>query len=180
MTGYSRRLGAAAVAAFVLLPALAFAQAGQPKLQGMAFSNDQPIQIESDRLEIKEQEKRAIFSGNVKVVQGETTLQAGSMVVHYKSDNKSVSSGATDIETIDVADKVVIRTATQTASADKGSFDMTAQVAVLEGKKVVLTEGDNIFIGCRLTVRMQSGEAKLDSCGGRVMIQLDPKSQPKP
>ena len=180
MTCFSTRLRVvAAAAAIVLAPAAAWSQA-QTKLQGMAFSNDQPIQIESDKLEIKEQEKRAVFTGNVKVVQGETTLQAGSMIVHYKSEGQSVSSGATDIDTIDVANKVVIRTPTQTASADTGTFDMTGQVAVLEGEKVVLTEGDNIFIGCRLTVHMQTGEAKLESCGKRVMIQLDPKSQPKP
>lgn len=179
MTCFFTRLRAvAAAAAIVLAPAAAWSQA-QTKLQGMAFSNDQPIQIESDKLEIKEQEKRAVFTGNVKVVQGETTLQAGSMVVRYKSEGQSVSSGATDIDTIDVANKVVIRTPTQTASADTGTFDMAGQVAVLQGEKVVLTEGDNIFIGCKLTVHMQTGEAKLESCGKRVMIQLDPKSQPK-
>ena len=54
---------------------------------------------------------------------------------------------------------------------------MVRETAVLEGKKVVLTQGDNIFIGCRLTVNMGSSEAKLESCGGRVRIQLDPKSR---
>jgi len=27
---------------------------------------------------------------------------------------------------------------------------------------------------------MKNGQAKLDSCGRRVMIQLDPKSRPQP
>ena len=40
-------------------------------MSGLAISNDKPIQIESDQLEINDQEKIAIFTGNVKVVQGD-------------------------------------------------------------------------------------------------------------
>jgi len=50
---------------------------------------------------------------------------------------------------------------------------------VLTGKQVVLSDGPNVFKGCKLTVQMASGQAKLDSCGGRVEIMLDPKSRPK-
>jgi lipopolysaccharide export system protein LptA len=50
---------------------------------------------------------------------------------------------------------------------------------VLSGEKVVLTDAENVFIGCKLTVEMKNGQAKLDSCGRRVMIQLDPKSRSK-
>ena len=42
---------------------------------------------------------------------------------------------------------------------------------------MVLTDGPNVFTGCQLTVHMATGEAQLDACGGRVQIQLDPKSQ---
>ena len=58
-----------------------------------------------------------------------------------------------------------------------GYFDMAKQLFVLEGDRVVLSEGQNVFVGCKLTVQMTSGQAKLDSCGRRVQIQLDPKSQ---
>ena len=32
------------------------------------------------------------------------------------------------------------------------------------------------FTGCKLTVEMKTGLAKLDNCGGRVKISIDPKS----
>ena len=174
---------AAAFATAMIVTALAgvataSAQETKTKMPGLAIANDQPIQIESDKLEIKEAEKRAIFTGNVKVTQGDTTLQSGLMVVHYTNGGGGMTSGGGDIESIDVSNKVLLRTATQTASADKGTFNMVRETAVLEGEKVVLTQGDNIFIGCRLTVNMGSSEAKLESCGGRVRIQLDPKSRP--
>ncbi|MDQ0420086.1 lipopolysaccharide export system protein LptA [Peteryoungia aggregata LMG 23059] len=160
-----------------VLASTASAQTTSSQMNGLKLSNDQPIQIESDQLEIREQEKKAFFSGNVKVVQGTTTLQAGSMVVHYRGEGSTVTQGNADIEKIDVAQKVFLSSGTQQATADKGYFDMAKQLFVLEGERVVLSEGQNVFVGCKLTVQMASGQAKLDSCGGRVKIQLDPKSQ---
>jgi lipopolysaccharide export system protein LptA len=74
---------------------------------------------------------------------------------------------------------VFLSSGTQTATADSGSFDMAQQLFILKGDKVVLSDGPNVFTGCQLTVHMETGQAQLDSCGGRVQIQLDPKSQKK-
>ena len=158
----------------------ALAQSTKSNMDNLKLSNDKPIQIESDSLEIREQDKTALFSGNVKVVQGTTTLQSGKMVVHYRGEGTTVTNGNADIEKIDVTEKVFLSSGTQQATADKGTFNLDTQIFVLEGDRVVLSEGQNVFVGCKLTVRMDSGEAKLDSCGGRVQIQLDPKSQKKP
>ncbi|MGG6893380.1 MULTISPECIES: LptA/OstA family protein [Rhizobium] len=187
--------------AFSALAVFAAAEAGAQSttssMPGLALSKDQPIQIESDKLEIHDQESQAVFTGNVKVVQGTTTMQAGKMTVFYKKkqaadaakqadnpvakvakeQNESLVSGNTNIDHILVTDKVYLVSGTQTATADDGAFDMTNQLATLKGKKVVLTDGPNVFTGCQLTVHMSTGEAQLDSCGGRVQIQLDPKSQ---
>ncbi len=157
----------------------ASAQSTESKMSGLALSNDEPIQIESDALKIDEETSKATFTGNVKVVQGEMTLQAGEMVVNYAKNGGSVSSGAAEIREIELYRKVLIVSGTQTATADTGNFNMADETLVLTGDKVVLTDRENVFIGCKLTVQMKNGQAKLDSCGGRVMIQLDPKSRPK-
>jgi len=166
------------------LPQIGFAQSTTKSMDGLKLSNDQPIQIESDQLEVKDQQAIAIFTGNVKVVQGTTTMRSGDMTVHYRNDGKSggtsISSGSADIERIEMGNRVFLSSGTQTATADAGNFDMNTQTFVLTGKQVVLSEGQNVFVGCKLTVHVDSGEAKLDSCGGRVSIQLDPKSQKKP
>jgi lipopolysaccharide export system protein LptA len=180
--------------AFLLMAGAAGAQATTSKMDGLKLNSDEPIQIESDKLEIHDQEHTADFTGNVKVVQGTTTLQAGHMTVFYKAkggdagagaDTKaaaasaSISSGNADIDHILVTDKVFLSSGTQTATADNGSFDMAQQLFILKGDKVVLSDGPNVFTGCQLTVHMETGQAQLDSCGGRVQIQLDPKSQKK-
>jgi lipopolysaccharide export system protein LptA len=211
-SGLRKAMFAGTMGMFVLLCAAgADAQQAAPsKMPGLQLSKDQPIQIESDKLEIHDQDSTAVFTGNVKVVQGTTTLQAGKMTVFYKKkqgadaaggaasaakpapaaaspakdaakeQSGSVVSGDADIDHILVDDKVYLVSGTQTATADNGSFDMAGQLAILKGQKVVLTDGPNVFTGCQLTVHMNTGEAQLDSCGGRVQIQLDPKSQPTP
>lgn len=53
-----------------LLAVSAQAQSTTSSMSGMKLSKDEPIQIQSDQLEIKDQEKKAYFTGNVQVVQG--------------------------------------------------------------------------------------------------------------
>lgn len=176
---------ASAVAVLFCLSVSAHAQSTTSSMDGLKLSNDQPIQIQSDQLEIKDQEKKAFFTGNVNVVQGTTTLKAGKMTVQYKekanSDGSatSISSGNADIDKIFLDDTVFLSSGKQQATAETGQFDMASQTFVLSGKQVVLSDGPNVFKGCKLTVHMESGQAKLDSCGGRVEIMLDPKSRPQ-
>jgi lipopolysaccharide export system protein LptA len=164
----------AVVTACLAVPYAADAQSKTDS--SLALSNDKPIQIESDNLEIREQEKRAYFTGNVRVAQGQMTLQAGKMTVYYKSGTKSIAAGGADIDRIDVSGSVKLSSATQKATADNGTFNMVSEVLVLNGNPVVLSEGGNVFTGCKLTVQMKSGLANLNSCGTRVKILIDPKS----
>ena len=54
-------------------------------MQGFSQNRDQPIQIEAARLEMRDKQKEATFSGNVKVVQGDTTMTSKTLVVFYES-----------------------------------------------------------------------------------------------
>src|ERR1700743_574185 len=55
-------------------------------LQGFPQNRDQPIQIEAASLEMRDKKKEATFSGNVKVVQGDTTMTSKILVVFYDSN----------------------------------------------------------------------------------------------
>lgn len=155
---------------------IANAQQANSRINGLGLSSKEPIQIESDRLDIDDDASSATFNGNVNVVQGDTLLKSGKMVVYYAGGG-SVSAGATDIEKIEVSGSVVLQSGNQTATADSGLFNMVAQTLVLTGKKVVLSQGDNILVGCKLTVKMQTGDARINSCKNeRVIFQIEPKS----
>ena len=163
-------------------PSLALAQAPSERLTGMTLSNDLPIQIESDRLDVREADSVAEFTGNVSVVQDKTLLKAGKLIVYYVKSGGSATTGSAAIDHLEVPGKVYVKSETQVATGDAGTFDMASQVLVLTGNKVVLSEGGNVATGCKLTVFMKSGKAKFESCkgessGGRVSIILDPKSK---
>lgn len=175
-----------AVAAGVVLAALiavaAQAQETDNRLTGLKLSGDQPIQIESNNLEVRENEGIAIFSGDVSVVQGPTLLKAGTMTVYYAKDGGSAATGTSNIERLEVDDKVYVKSENQVATGDHGAFDMKTEVLVLTGKEVVLSEGENVIVGCKLTVQMKTGQATLEGCsegesGGRVKMLLKPGSQ---
>lgn len=181
----------AAALALGLAANVAAAQQAQRSMSGLSLSGDEPIQIESDRLEVRDQQKTAVFSGNVTVVQGQTLMRAGRMVVHYAGGMGPQAGGvspaggqSSNIERIEVDGKVYVRSETQVATADSGTFDMKTEIVTLRGKEVVLTEGDNVIVGCKLTVLMKTGQATLDGCGedagkpGRVKMLLQPGSQP--
>lgn len=173
------------LAGIVLGPAAA--QEGSGRIEGLALSGDKPIQIESDELKVQDEKGTATFSGNVKVVQGDTVMQAGFMTVHYARDGGgSAATGSSQIDRIDVKDKVYIRSDDQEATADQGVFNMKTEIVELTGKQVVLSQGDNVLVGCKLTVFLKTGEAKVEGCagasgssGGRVNMQIDPNSRKK-
>lgn len=185
-------IAAAAMLAAPLLPGTAGAQTETNQITGLKLSGDKPIQIESDKLEVDQNKNLAVFTGNVSVVQGPTLLKAGRLTVHYSDDKKEDGSssgadaamgpGASDIERLEADGKVYIKSEDQVATGDHGSFDMSAQMLTLSGDRVVLTQGENVIVGCKLTVHTQTGQARLDGCGenggsGRVKMLLKPESQ---
>src|SRR5512132_4488206 len=86
---FSRSLAAAAFAFALIASGDALAQgamSGVPNaMQGFSQNRDQPIQIEAASLEMRDKKKEATFAGNVKVVQGDTTMTSKTLVVFYDS-----------------------------------------------------------------------------------------------
>src|SRR5258706_13171465 len=86
---FSRSLATAAFALALIAPGVAAAQgavSGVPNaMQGFSQNRDQPIQIEAASLEMRDKKKEATFAGNVKVVQGDTTMTSKKLGVFYGS-----------------------------------------------------------------------------------------------
>jgi lipopolysaccharide export system protein LptA len=186
--------------ASTMMIAPVLAQEAGTATTGIKLSGDQPIQIDADKLVVHDNEGTATFTGNVTVVQGATLLKAGSMIVYYVKGPKKdatgtadpadapkttgvAGAGAQDIDHLEVNDKVYVKSEDQVATGDHGTFDMKTEVLVLTGNKVVLSQGDNVAVGCKLTAQLKTGEAQLESCKsgqtGRVSIVVAPKNAPK-
>ncbi len=154
-------------------------------LQGQ--NKDQPIQIESATLEVRDKSKMATFSGNVQVVQGDTTMKCQTLVVFYGAEDgagagktvasKTVAStepaqgapnqtampqGAQDIRRIEAHGGVTVVTKDQNATGDLGVYDLKAKTITLTGN-VVVTQGKNVLHGDRVVVDTTTGNARVES-----------------
>jgi lipopolysaccharide export system protein LptA len=166
-------------AALFLLTLAAFPAAAQDTsmpMSGLKLSGDEPIQIESDRLEVRDKDHLAIFTGNVTVVQGTSLLKAGRMVVFYVDDGNA-AAGTTAIDRLEFTNTVYLQSDDQVATGDAGSFNMKTSIFTLVGKQVVLTQGESVLVGCRLVANTKAGVARVEGCpkadeSGKSRIQM--------
>lgn len=177
---------AAGLFAVCTLPAAA--QGLGESFDGLQVSGDQPISIEADQLDVDDTQAIATFTGNVAVSQGDTLLKTSKLVVHYvnqpegggegEGESASVPGASGNIDRLEATGQVYIRSQDQIATADAASFDMDTQVVVLTGD-VVLSQGENVATGCRMTIQMETGQARLEACeganDGRVRMMLTPQ-----
>ncbi len=93
--GKSRVLFACMIAVALCAAQDAVAQStttGVPNaMQGFSQNRDKPIQIDAATLEMRDKDKAATFSGDVKVVQGDTTMRCKTLVVFYDNNDQSAS-----------------------------------------------------------------------------------------
>src|SRR5277367_4351007 len=167
------------------LPGYAAAQAphlpGPGSLPGLGASQntDQPVQIEAATLEVRDKNKQATFSGNVQVVQGDTTMKCQSLVVFYGQEvgigadgtpvpattvksTPGAPQGAQNIRRIEAHGGVTVLTKDQNASGDLGVYDLKTKTITLSGN-VVVSQGQNIIHGERVVVDTVTGNARVES-----------------
>ena len=182
----------AAPAVALLLAAPLAAQSLTNSFGGLTESSKDPIDIESDVLVVHDKQKYATFKGNVKAVQGTTTLRAKELNVHYvggdnlatgaKKEGGEQTAPATkvadaqggggaaakkdaQITKIEAKGDVVITSEDdQTTTSDWAIYDLPAQ-QVTVGGNVVLTQGKNVLKGDRLVIDLTTGESRFENTG---------------
>jgi lipopolysaccharide export system protein LptA len=183
-----------ALAVVVAFPVAATAAVAQPTtatgtpnaLQGFQQNRGEPVRIEAASLEVREKDKFATFSGNVKVVQGDTTMRCKSLVVFYEKqgapgDMKAASpgpGGQQQISRLEARGGVHVVQKDQTATGDTGLFDMRNNTVTLVGN-VVVSQGRNVLRGNRLVVDLTTGVSRVEASrsSGRVEMLIDQQSQ---
>lgn len=210
--GAGRRVATLGVALLSLTwGAYAAAQPQGPPnaLQGFTQNRNEPIKIESVSLEVRDKDKMATFIDNVKLTQGDTTLECKRLIVHYMDEtmpgrakgktppgkNAPVSdakknvaspggfgSGQQQISKLEAKGGVVVTQKDQTATGDNGVYDMKSNTLVLTGN-VVVSQGQNVVRGDRLFVDMTTGASRVESSAGgqgRVQGLFIPGTTPAP
>jgi len=199
----SRSFAIAAFALVLVASAEARAQSavsGVPNaMQGFSQNRDQPIQIEAAALEMRDKKKEATFSGNVKVVQGDTTMTSKTLVVFYEQAAAAPTpaptpikgakaapapsaplpaaapgpGGSSNIRRLEAKGSVVVTQKEQVVTGETAIFDTKANLITMTGG-VVLTQCKNVLRGDRLLVDMTTGVSRVEvDGGGRVQGLFD-------
>lgn len=167
-------------------------------LQGFSQNRDQPIQIEAAALEMRDKQKEATFSGNVKVVQGDTTMTSKSLVVFYESGGSGAApapnakpakaappmqsatpgpGGSSSIKRLEARGNVVVTQKDQVVTGETAIFDTKTNLITMQGG-VVLTQCKNVLRGDRLMVDMTTGVSRVESDSGKGVQGLFIQSSP--
>jgi lipopolysaccharide export system protein LptA len=168
-------------------PRKAPAQGSGTPLLGFGSNSKEPIKVDANRLEVFDKESRAVYSGDVVVVQGQTLMRCSSMVVFYAQPRDNAPgarsagpSGQTSIRQIDCAGPVSLLSGTQSATSDKLVYEAEKDIVTLTGK-VVIADCDNVQRGERAVYDVKTGRATVDAGPkGRVQGVFTPSGDDKP
>ena len=167
------------VIALCFVPGIVAAQGLMQNSLGQG--QDQPVQIEAASLEVHDKNKTATFSGNVQVVQGDTTMKCQSLVVFYGQEigiagngkpaatpvtttksTPGMPQGAQNIRRIEARGGVTVLTKDQNVKGDTGIYDLETKTITLSGN-VVVSQGQNVIHGEKVVVDTVTGSAKVES-----------------
>lgn len=167
------------IVAAVIVPGVSLraqtASLGPPNaLQGFSQNRDQPVHIEAATLEVRDKQKEATFSGDVRVKQGDTGMRCRSLVVFYEQGADGATAktmqaaspgpgGEQRIKRLEARGGVVVTQKDQTATGELGVFDMKSNTVTLTGSPVVMTQGPNVLRGDKLVVDLTSGVSRVES-----------------
>ena len=147
------------------LTAMTYAGIGTALAQEISIlkghETDKPIDIVAERLEVRDRENIAIFTGDVEANQGDLNFKADSITVYY-----ATVEGVTNptVERLDVAGSVRFESPSEYAEADWGIYDVKRRLVTLGGA-VMLRRGGTVIRGQRIELDLRTGITKFESSG---------------
>jgi lipopolysaccharide export system protein LptA len=164
------------------------AAAGVPLLPGSG--SKEPVNITADKLDFLNKENKLIYSGNVVVVQGDSTLKASVLNIDLQRDGAggatapatpaptdgSAPAQNSSVRHMEATGPVTLISKDQVGTGDRATYDKDENRVRMFGN-VTLSQGTNVTTGDRLVYDMTSGQAQVFSGqtnNGRVMSVFTP------
>jgi lipopolysaccharide export system protein LptA len=163
------------VAAFLLLLLGGYGQAArltggqkaaaqQPGAQNKA----KPIEITADRLISDSENHLARFEGHVKAIQGDTTIEADRLQLHYKPSGDDQAPVAADaLSKITASGNVRIKFDNRLAVTDEAVYITDQRILTLTGSPARVSSGKDQVSGTVITFYRDSGRIEVQGGGGK-------------
>ena len=150
-------------------------------------NSKEPISVDADKLVYFDKERKAIYSGSVVVIQGDTKMTCSAMTVYLNQSPAQGPDGLagaragppsnSGIKRIEAAGPVTVVSKTQVATGDSATYDKGEDKVLLIGN-VTLSDGQNVTKGEWLIYDLKTSQATIDpgAKSGRVHGQFIPNS----
>lgn len=150
--------------------------------EGLSFesfkaSRTDPIEVNSDRLELLQAEQKAVFRGTVVATQGELTMRAAALALSYNPDPDK-QRGEGPISRVEATGRVTLVSKTESAEADHMIYLVDRGLIKLTGN-VELVYSGNTLNGETLVIDLVSGLSRIEGGPqnqGRVRAVFNPQS----
>jgi len=162
--------------------------AGQGKMKDLRSKKGGPIKITSDRLDAYNEQKLAIFSGNVVAIEADRVIKSNQLYIYYKKEEKKgdkqkpeskLDSGAGDLDRIEAKGNVRITQGERIITGEEAVFLNDDQKIVVTGNPV-MREGGNTIKGERIIVLLEEDRGFVESsAGSRVTATIYPEDKDK-
>lgn len=135
---------------------------------GFHADPDAPIAIEADTLEVEQNSETATFIGRVIATQGPLRLTSDRLVVTYArgAENETRASdnedGGANIKRIRATGNVHVMSEDDQSADGEWAIYEVANSVITMGDAVVLRQGENVIRGKRLTIDLNTGQARVD------------------
>lgn len=142
--------------------ATAPAEPGDPAnaFAGLSFTSaDEPIIVESDRLEFDYEKNRLVYRGSVHVVQGDLELTSKVLTVTF---DRADELERAQLNRVVAQGDVVIVQGERRATGQRAVFDQATRQLILRGDPV-LRDGPNEVQGDRITVYLDEERSVVES-----------------
>lgn len=150
---------------FLLFP-LAIQAQTNIALGGISADPSAPVEVTADNLNVDQDSKSAVFSGNVVIGQGEMRISAAEVKVVYSDETG-------DIAQLLASGGVTFVTATEAAEAQTADYNLTTGLLTLTGE-VLLTQGASALSADSMVVNLTDGTATMQGRVRTVFQQGNP------
>jgi len=149
------------------------------KSWAMDSDRDQPIEVEADRMELREGENLSIYEGNVKLVQGSLRISSDRMVIYFNDANEltlmEMRGKPAKLRQLDNNRKEA------RGEAEQIDYSEPESLLILRQKAYLNQAGDIIRSELiRLDTRTNTIEAGPTESDDRVKMVIKPRQQPDP
>jgi lipopolysaccharide export system protein LptA len=139
---------------------------------GEKTDDKKPTDIVSDNMEILDQEKRAVFTGNVNMKRPDVDWTADKMIIDYEEITNPDGTTTTDAKFIDSTGNVKIVTDTETITGKWAKMDVKENKLKVGGN-VKVVQDDTILYGELMDTDLDTDKTVMT--GGRVKGEFRPK-----